>query len=191
MDPVSIAFGLSRLVPGLVRWLGGDRAGDVARKAVDVALEVTEHRNPKEAVIALQQNPELQLKLQEAMTPVIIAEYEAETRRLETVNATMRAEAASNDPYVRRWRPTLGYVVSLSWGAQMSGLTYAIVALPDSAPAILGAMGSLTAIWGVALSILGISVAKRSQDKQVAAGQAIPRGLFQSLTERLIKNKRR
>src|SRR5690606_29212264 len=35
------------------------------------------------------------------------------------INRTMRAETASDDVYVRRMRPTFGYVMAATWAAQM------------------------------------------------------------------------
>ncbi len=34
MDPISVALGLAQYVPSIVRWLGGDKAGDVAQQVV-------------------------------------------------------------------------------------------------------------------------------------------------------------
>jgi hypothetical protein len=93
------------------------------------------------------------------------AESRADARVLAAVNRTIRAESASADPYVRRWRPTFGYVVAAAWGSQMAALSWAIVTTPDSAPGLINAMTSLTTIWGVALGVLGVSVVKRSHDK--------------------------
>lgn len=97
-------------------------------------------------------------------------EAERDTGILAEVNATMRAEAASDDRYVKRWRPTFGYVVAFTWGVQMTALSVAVVMYPAEAPALINAMVALQFMWGVALSVLGISVVKRSHDKQVAAG---------------------
>ena len=108
-------------------------------------------------------------------------DVERETAILTQINATMRAEVASEDAYVRRWRPTFGYAVALTWMVQMAGLTYAIVATPAIAGEILSAMTHLTAIWGVALSVLGINVAKRSQDKATAKGDMPKPGLLERL----------
>lgn len=110
----------------------------------------------------------------EAMTRI---EAVRESEILAEINATMRTEARSEDAYVRRWRPTFGYAVALTWTVQMAGLTYAVIATPEHAAEILAAIGSLSLIWGVALSVLGINVVKRSQDKAVEAGQGLPAGL--------------
>lgn len=182
---IAAARALSDFVPGLARLLGGERAGAVAEKVIETAKQITGQVDPAAAAEAIRANGELQVKLQESLAPVLIAAYEAETRQLETVNETMRRELASEDKYVKRWRPTLGYVVTLTWGLQMGALSIVIVMEPASAVAIITAMGSLSVMWGIALSILGVSVNARSKDKQIAAGQEPPVGLLDALAQRI------
>ncbi|QDP60311.1 3TM-type holin [uncultured Alcanivorax sp.] len=110
---------------------------------------------------------------------------EAETAKLGHVNKTMRAEAASNDGYVRRWRPTFGYLAAISWALQSVAIAWSFVWAPEQAGQVSQAIAALTPMWGFALAVLGISVHKRSQDKQVAAGQQPNGGLIQALTTRL------
>lgn len=183
---LSLALGLAELIPSAMRLFSGDRAADNAEKVIATAKELTGIEDANEAVDVIRNSPELQIKLQQAITPMIIAELEADTKRLETVNATMRAEYASQDKYVSRWRPTLGYVVSATWFLQMLALSIVIVIAPAEAPAIIGAMAGLSAMWGIALSILGISVSKRSQDKQIAAGQQPATGIMGALAKRIM-----
>ena len=182
---VPIALGLAQFAPQISRWLGGEGAAEIAAKAVSVANAVTGVGDPKGAMRAIAGDPRLQLEYQRAMAPVIIAEQEAEARKLEAINETMRREAASGDAFVRRWRPFFGYVVALTWFVQMVAVGAAIVMTPAEAPAVISAMTNLSVIWGVALSVLGISVAKRSQDKVVAAGQAPGVGILAALAQRV------
>ena len=114
-----------------------------------------------------------------------IAATESATYRetLAQINRTFRTELQSDDAYVRRWRPTFGYAVAFTWVLQVSGLAWTVIASPEHAGEIIAAMTSLSVIWGVALSVLGINVAKRSSDKAIAAGATPPRGLTQVLLE--------
>lgn len=188
MDPltlVAIAKGAVDFVPGLARWLAGDRAGDVAQKVVDVAKNVTGITDPAQAIAALQANTDAQIKLQQAMAPVLIAEYEAETKRLESINTTIRAEIASGDKYVARWRPTLGYVVTFAWGAQMLAVSWLILANPEVSGGVIASLAGLSVMWSVALAVLGIGVNARSRDKQVAAGHDISPGIVGALATRI------
>ena len=104
----------------------------------------------------------------------------------------MRQEVASDDPYVRRWRPHMGYWLTYTWVAVMVGVVaaviYAVVAEPSRAGAIIKTIGELlgamTVMWSVALAVLGINVSSRSRDKQVAAGQQ-PVGVLEALASRI------
>jgi len=98
-----------------------------------------------------------------------IAEIELEKHNssLSEINNTMRQELASEDKYVRRMRPTFGYVMAVTWGAQMLAIAYVLIFDTAKAAIILNGMASLSAIWAVGLSVLGIYVYKRSEDKKI------------------------
>ncbi|HYG89544.1 MAG TPA: 3TM-type holin [Azospirillum sp.] len=116
-----------------------------------------------------------------------LAELDADAAKtaLAEVNRSLRAEVASDDPYVRRMRPTFGYGMALSWCAQMGALAYVVVADPAHAGAVIEAMASLGTIWTVGLSVLGIYVYKRSEEKTTAAGGAEASGVLGALARRL------
>lgn len=99
----------------------------------------------------------------EKMAEMEIDNYQ---ENLAQINQSLRAEIASEDKYVRRMRPTFGYLMALTWGAQMFGIAYVIIFDTDKAGIVMAAMGNLSAIWAVGLSVLGIYVYKRSEDKQ-------------------------
>lgn len=97
-----------------------------------------------------------------------LASIESEKIRaaLQAVNQSLRAEIASTDKYISRMRPTFGYIMAFTWAAQMLGIAYVIITNPLQAGALINAMSALSAIWGVALSVLGVYVYKRSEDKK-------------------------
>jgi len=168
-----IAETVGEAAPVVGSLLGGPAGGAVGRMVAGV-LGVD--AQPDSVASALRDDPEALVKLKrleaEHARELRRMHLEAETARLGEVNATMRAEAAAQDPYVRRWRPTFGYLCSATWAVQAGGLVYAIVATPQYAAELIEAVTALTPMWGIALAVLGINVHKRSQDKQVAAGQA-------------------
>lgn len=84
---------------------------------------------------------------------------------LAQINQSLRTEAVSEDAYVRRWRPTFGYAVAATWTSTMTAISWAIIAEPVQAPAIIAALVNTSPIWGIALGVLGVAVVKRSQDK--------------------------
>ena len=176
MDPITIALGLAQFVPSLIRWISGDdqsKAAQVADRAVAIAKTVTGAATGDSALAAIKADPQLALQLQQAWLAQDLALAQEETKTIAEINATMRAEAASSDAYVRRWRPTFGYAVALTWTATMGAIAWAIIAEPAQAPTIIAALVNTAPIWGIALAVLGISVVKRSHDKALALG-ALP-----------------
>ncbi len=95
------------------------------------------------------------------------------TASLSEINKSLRAEIASEDKYVRRMRPTFGYLMALTWAAQMFGIAYIIVFDTPRAFMVMNAFASLSAIWAVGLSVLGIYVYKRSADKKIAGNEVV------------------
>lgn len=194
MDPITIALGIANFAaPRLAKWLFGDDAEKVANEVLDVAKTVTGKGSAQDAAAVLQANPDLLLEFQRQVQVTEIRLLEEETKRLQSVNDTMQAEYASDDPYVKRWRPTFGYAMAVTWSLQIvgscAGIIYAIVAVPLQAAAILQAIGEANAatvpMWAVALSVIGVSVWKRSEDKKTAAGQPGGLGIVGALASRL------
>lgn len=85
------------------------------------------------------------------------------------VNQSLRAEISSEDVYVRRMRPTFGYLMAFTWTLQMTGLAYVMVFRTEEALSVLGAMDALAAIWAMGLSVMGIYFYKRSEEKRTGA----------------------
>jgi Holin of 3TMs, for gene-transfer release len=115
-------------------------------------------------------------------------EAEAQAKILESVNASLRVEVASNDPYVRRMRPTFGYMMAVTWGAQMMAIAYVIITSPQDAGAVMNGMASLGTIWAVALSVLGIYVYQRSNEKMMGQGRFIEPPQLTKKTPRPVYN---
>ncbi len=184
MEPLSIALALAKFAPMVAGWIGGDDAEKTVEQVIDVAKQVTGLADPESALRQIQNDPELTIRFQQAMNPVIIAKLQSDTARLVAINTTMVAESKSSDKFVRRWRPTFGYMIALTWLIQMTALGIVMVNTPADAPAVINSMASLSFMWGIALSVLGINVSKRSQDKALAAGHAPDKSIVRSLTDR-------
>ena len=173
--PALLALG--ELVPALLRFLGKENQAQVADKVVAIGKTLTGTDDPAGIVAAVKANPELLAKFQQMANEVVIAEMHEETVRLAETNATMRAELASGDPYVRRARPTFLYVMALTWGLQALGLTAAIALKPEYGAKLIAALADLTTMWSVALAVVGVYVKTRSDDKKTAAGAPPPTAL--------------
>lgn len=85
---------------------------------------------------------------------------------LAQINQSLRTEVESTDLYVRRMRPTFGYLMAFTWTAQMMAIAYVIVFDTARASVVLNAVESLSTIWCIALSVLGLYVYKRSDEKR-------------------------
>lgn len=100
----------------------------------------------------------------EAMASIKLKEYETSMAQ---INESIRAEVLSSDKYVRRMRPTFGYLMAVTWALQMGGLSYVIIFHTDRAAQLMHGMASLSTIWAVGLSVLGVYIYKRSEDKKI------------------------
>ena len=105
----------------------------------------------------------------------------------EQVNESLRAEIASSDMFVRRMRPTFGYLMAVTWAAQMFAISYIIIFRTADTAYILEAMESLGMIWAIGLSILGVYFYRRNEEKRsiapfVAPPMAPPAGNAASVT---------
>jgi hypothetical protein len=88
MDPISMALGLAQYVPSIVRWLGGDKAGDVAQQVVGTAETIT-GKTGQAAVDAIKADSAAQLAFQQAMA--------AQAEDLEKAYLADRASARGRD----------------------------------------------------------------------------------------------
>lgn len=164
MDPITIAMGLSQLVPQIAKWItGSDKAEAVAQKAIDIAQAVTGKTTGDEAVKALQADPALALQYRQA-----VLDQEVEFRRLAAQNASdinksMQAEAASEHWPTYSWRPAIGFSYALL--AVLTGLTvvvaYVGVMFLNVKPEVLSYLpamiASIAAIMAAMSTVLGVA----------------------------------
>ena len=100
-------------------------------------------------------------------------ELAAEPARLAEVNATMRAEAASNDPWTRRWRPAWGFISAgaFAFVCGLVGLLMwrAVVTHdPDAMAAVPQLINALVMLFAIPGGILGIASWHRGMEKREA-----------------------
>ena len=189
MDPITSmtgGVGLGKNVPGIVGLFKGRGAGEKAAGVGKIARGMNGSEDPKAADDQVMNDTELATQFKERMLDHTLAMREADNHQLDIVNATIRAELSSTDKYNSRWRATFGYMVAISWFVTFAGLVTAVIIVvvksPDKLGEILTALGTMMAntsmLWGVALSVLGITVHKRSTDKRTAAGVPAELGFF-------------
>jgi hypothetical protein len=174
-------------LPVLVRTLGGALEkldNPVAKGASDALKQMdnvlhTGHIDPE-------QIKEVNRHI-ETMSQLDSAEFKT---LIEQVNESLRTEASSTDPYVRRMRPTFGYIMAFTWAAQMLAIAVVILDDPEKAGPLIYAMDSLSMIWTVGLSVLGVYVYKRSQEKGSSDMGLAHRWPASVLTDKLTKKNK-
>lgn len=137
---------------------------------------------PDKVAAAIKADPEAAIKLRQIenehareMKRMVI---EAETARLAQVNESLRAEIASNDKYVRRMRPTYGYMLALTLVAQAGIAIYVVGWRPEEIGNLATLFNALAIPQTAALAVLGVYVKKRSDEK---LGEVSGGGLLSSL----------
>jgi hypothetical protein len=143
-----------------------------------------DNESPDAIANALNTNPHapsLLLELQERNR----ATYEqaalaADLEEFKQLHQTIRAELATDDRFKSYWRPAFGYAMVLTWCLTWVALCYVIIFETDKAQLVVNALANTTALWGIALAVLGVQITKRTQDKQVSAGKD-PKGIIEGL----------
>lgn len=179
----------SEFAPAMVRAVAGDGAGEVAGEIVDAAKRITGTDDGDAALAALRSNPALALEFQRLLMEQQARLFESETQRLSEVNASLREEIRSGDPFVRRMRPSFGYLLLAVIGLH----TIAFVALLWWSTGHVESAATLLPLYResvrenlswmeIALSVLGIYVWKRSDEKQ---GPPPGGGVFGAIASRI------
>ncbi|HAS6052205.1 TPA: hypothetical protein I7122_05565 [Vibrio vulnificus] len=185
----SLIEGAAPLVSSLIGGPVGSSVGVLIADALGVghspeAIEAELIRNPDALVKIKQMESEERVRLRELSYQQ--AELESAERKLVVTEQTkvILAELASDDTYVRRWRPTFGYAVCLAWTLLFLGIAGLMVFHPEQTEAAFTGAAKLTGLFSVALTVLGLNIHKRSQDKQTSAG-IVPASLIGGIASAL------
>lgn len=143
--------------------LGGDVGGLVAR-----ALGVS--ATPDAVSAALKADPAAMAKIATVEAQFKEAQLQADTTRIQAVNATMQAEAKSEHWPEWSWRPFNGFL----FGPTILAVYFVLPLLKIPVPAI---SSNVWVMWG---SVLGVTAWHRGIMQRVKAGDA-PGGLLGKL----------
>lgn len=188
MGIVGIVSTLTQVVPAIAGWIGGDKAEKTATEIADVARAVTGQDDPQKAVDAILADPEQARKFHESILNWRIEKEREETKRIQTINETMRRELTAGK-WKGGWRPWCGYVFGTSWGVLVFGIIWLLHDALDKgiaeavklATAIGTMLAQITPLFGMMMAVLGVAVLKRSSDKQLTAGQPKGPGLLERI----------
>lgn len=182
MDPITIAMTLAQFAPSLLKWItGSDKAEAVAQKAIDIAQQVTGTTSGDAAIKALQTDPNLVLQYRQAVLDQELEFQKLAVQNATDVNATMRAEAASEHWPTYSWRPAIGFSVAYAvfgsvttvFAAYVAAVVYARPEPLAQLPAVLGATAAIIA---TVAPILGIASWFRGKMQADPAVPTINRG---------------
>lgn len=119
MDPVTAAMALAQFVPQIIKWVtGSDKAEQVSEKVIEIAKTVTGTGNAEEAVAQLKADPSKVLEFRKACLDQEVEIVKQEVKVIETVNESIRTEAAADHWPTYSWRPFIGF----SFGAYINSL---------------------------------------------------------------------
>ena len=153
---------------------GAGLAGDLLANALGVENE------PAAIEHALNTDPEALVKVRQAeldhKSELVRIAAEVDLGTIREVNATMRAESASEHWPQWSWRPFWGFVSAfaflvlcvfvcmLAWKAINTGDMNAITMIPQL-------IISFTGLFGIPLAILGVASWHRGKEKRIRAGE--------------------
>lgn len=171
MNWKDIASDIGKAAPLLGTLLGGPAGGEIGA----LLSKTLGTDNDPASVASMLANPDALVKIKQIesdqvveLQKLVVAQAQnalaADTAQIQAVNATMQAEARSDHWPTYTWRPIIGFAVSFIlfasailvlgvFGAQVLGAKSAAIAVTQL-PVVLG---SLAAVCGTALPILGIA----------------------------------
>lgn len=164
----AIATGLMQVAPALAKWIGGDKAGKAAEKAVDLAKQVTGADSGEAALGELQTNSALALQYRQ-----LVMQHEAE---MTTAYMADTGDARDRDIEIQRLRGHNRRADFLA-GMALLGLLGCITALfvvdipeGDNRQLLLILLGSLsTLVTQVFAFEFGSSRGSKNKDADMAS----------------------
>ena len=101
-------------------------------------------------------------------------------------NRTYRAELASDILFIKCMRPAFGYIMALSWLGVFGPFGYRMAtAAAMDVLTLATALAALIPMFAMGLTVLGIYIQKRTDEKSVNAGFAPKAGIFAAIASRI------
>jgi len=164
--------------------LGGLIGGPAGSIISLIASSLGTDETPTAIEQAIQTDPDAALKLRTTQENNLAMlqhmALQVDQAKFTENHKTYRAELSQDDLYTKRWRPTLGYALTFSWVITWLAIAYTIIWETSNAQNIITALVNTSALWVVALGVLGVNVHSRSQDKKLQAG-VLESGMFDKL----------
>jgi hypothetical protein len=166
---IAAAIGLSQFAPLIGKWVGGNRAEEMAKKVVDMANSVTESLDPATAIQKLSENHKMLIEFQKAVMDMDVKYTEMEYQD--------RQDARARDIALLR-QGTRNYRADIMVISAALGLIFCLLSLAYYSGSLPGeAVGIISTIAGIFGSCLkdayafefGSSRGSKAKDSTVAA----------------------
>jgi len=136
-------------------------------------------KDPNAAVKLQQIQSDERVRLQQLSTQTALAKVQAKSNELLAINNTMQAESKSEKWPQYSWRPFVGFTYGIAFLAVTVFtciLAYKgiIEGMSESMTMIPQFIGSMSALFGVVMPILGFASYHRGKAKRIAAGETKP-----------------
>lgn len=125
-------------------------------------------QSPAAVSKAVQADPEAVVKLREIEAGAQAAEAQERTKRLQSVNETMRAELEAASPLKSGWRGATGWTFALSCAGVMASIIWAMFQ-PGADTAEL--LSNAFVMFGIMATVLGIDINRANRERLATMGQ--------------------
>lgn len=156
---------IGKAAPTLATMLGGPLAGSAVGMIANALGQPGADQD--DLINILEADPGRLVDLKEAELAAKVSLREADSKDTSTVNETMRVEYSNQDGYVRRMRPTYGYVGAYCIALMFTTITVVMMWKGvDDAVKMIKAYSKMEWIIVALLAVIGVYVKKRSDDKK-------------------------
>lgn len=184
---------VAKVAPAVATALGGATTGGVTAGAVtmiasmlgideDPASFVAATKNPEKRAELVRINADHQRELEKMRLDAEAKHAAEETKRLSEVNATIRAELGTEGWYRSGWRPAVGWVLALSFGAMAVALVVSVLRDPSQLPSAMDGIITLIVAMG---TVLGVNINARTMEKHLRATGTMPVTLLDAIKARV------
>jgi len=185
--PAAISLA-TKAVPWIVGKIAGDNAEKTAKSVIDTVEKITGKtinsvEDLDEAQELLERDPTAWAQFQKDMANISLELEREDTKRYEEYQKTLRGDVLGKDEITRTWRPKFALAIAHTWKLMfyavfisfMSAIVCQIfqkepkVTIDLVSRSMSTLMDAVWPMWGVALSVIGVYVKKRSDDKKVVS----------------------
>ncbi|WP_275289165.1 3TM-type holin [Halomonas elongata] len=159
-----IAETVGKIAPVAGSALGGPLGGAIGAVIAD---KLGVKQSPQAVGEAINADPEAAVKLREIEATAQAAEASERTKRLQSVNETMRAEVDSDSTLKAGWRGAVGWTFALSCLGVMASVVWAMFQ-PGTDKAEL--INSALVVFGIMAAVLGIDINRVGKERLAARG---------------------